>query len=93
MNIHPAHNTMLLQHSLAVPSVAARVTSTSHSRPSPGTLVKSTQIVIIVLVSVTELGVCKETVASAREGKKLLHAWMFSCMGQYMQRKVYHHYQ
>ena len=93
MNIHPAHNTLLLQHSLAVPSVAARVTLTSHSRPSAGTLVKLTQIVIVVLASSTELGVCKATVASAREGKKLLHAWMFTCMGQYMQRKLYLHYQ
>ena len=67
MNIHPAHNTLLLQHSLAVPSVAARYTSRSHSRPSPGTLVKLTQIVIVVLASSTELGVCKVTVTAKME--------------------------
>ena len=66
MNIHPAHNTLLLQHSLAVPSVAARYTQTSTSRPTQ-TPVKVTQIVTVVSASSTELGVCKATVTTKME--------------------------
>ena len=66
MNIHPAHNTLLLQHSLAVPLVETRYTQTSTSRPTQ-TLVKDTQIVTVVSASSTELGVCKATVTTKME--------------------------